>query len=156
MRIIAPWSTSKPIRWIGSSRKALREAPEDVRRVMGVALRFAQLGDRHPDAKPLRGYGGSRVFEIVADDNRRTYRGVYTVEFEGVVFVLHVFQKKSTTGIKTKRGDLDVIDGRRRDAREIYERNLREFQRLEAQRRQSVRELRRVTGDQGSSSTRKR
>ena len=48
---------SKPIRWIGSSRKDLQEAPEHVRWVMGTALRFAQVGDKHPDAKPLKGYG---------------------------------------------------------------------------------------------------
>lgn len=96
------------------------------------------------------------MLEIVADEDRCTYRGVYTVEFEGVVFALHVFQKKSTTGIRTNRSDLDLIEKRRRDARGIYDKNRDEFQRLESQRQRLVEELRRATHAQSSSSTRKR
>jgi len=146
---------SKPIRWIGSSRKDLQEAPEHVRWVMGTALRFAQVGDKHPDAKPLKGHGGAQVLEVVVDTDRRTYRGVYTVELKGVVFVLHVFQKKATRGIKTSKGDLELIDARRRDARRVYEMEKVEFERLEQQRQQLIEELRRAHGE-GSSSTRKR
>ena len=69
--------------------------------MIGHALDLAQRGDKHPDAKPLKGFGGAQVLEVVVDDNRCTYRGVYTVRYEGVVFVLHIFQKKSTKGIKT-------------------------------------------------------
>ena len=109
---------------------------------MGTALRFAQVGDKHPDAKPRKGYGGSQVLEVVVDTDRRTYRGVYTVEFKGVVFVLHVFQKKSTQGIKTNKADLDLIDTRRQTARREYQEHHQEFEAHELQRKQLLEELR--------------
>jgi len=63
----------KPLEWIGSSRKDIRALPEDVRDVFGFALFTAQLGAKHPDAKPLKGFGGGGVLEVVADENGNTY-----------------------------------------------------------------------------------
>jgi phage-related protein len=114
----------KSVKWISSSRDDLREFPEDVQRMMGYALYLAQLGKKHPDAKPLKGYKGSGVLEVVEDFDGDTYRAVYTVKFEGVIYVLHAFQKKSKRGISTPKQDIALIEARLKRAREYYETNL--------------------------------
>ncbi len=81
----------KSLRFVGASYKDLKGLPKDVRRVMGFALDQAQRGGKHPDAKPLKGFGGAGVLEIVEDHDRSTYRGIYTVRFEEIIYVLHVF-----------------------------------------------------------------
>ena len=95
--------TRKPLFWIGSTRRDLKEFPDDVQDMMGHALDIAQQGKKHQDAKPLSGFGGTGVLEIVEDSAGDTYRAVYTVRFEGAVYALHAFQKKSKKGIKTPR-----------------------------------------------------
>lgn len=80
-----------------------------MRRAIGRALALAQRGGKAPNAKPLRGFGGAGVLEIVADDDGNTYRGVYTVRFAEEVYVLHVFQKKSRRGTETPRQEIDLI-----------------------------------------------
>lgn len=107
---------TKPLFWVGSSRKDLRGFPEPVTDIIGHALFIAQLGRKHEDAKPLRGYGGAGVLELVEDFDGDTYRAVYTVKFTDAVYVLHVFQKKSKKGIKTPQKDLDLIKERLRRA----------------------------------------
>ena len=102
----------RPLVWMGSSRKDLRKLPTLVRRFFGHALHFAQCGDRHETAKPLKGFGGAGVLELVEDDSGDTYRAVYTVRFEEAVFVLHCFQKKSKRGIATPKDDRNVIRAR--------------------------------------------
>jgi len=84
--------------------------PEDVRRFFGHALNFAQHGEKHDAAKPLKGFGGTGVLEIVENDEGGTYRAVYTVRYEEAVFVLHCFQKKSKSGTATPREDKAVIE----------------------------------------------
>ncbi|HYZ26775.1 MAG TPA: type II toxin-antitoxin system RelE/ParE family toxin [Geminicoccaceae bacterium] len=112
----------KPVRWVGSSKEDLRDFPEEVRRRVGGALWDAQLGLKAPYAKPLRGFGGAGVLEIVDDFDGDTYRAVYTVRFVGAVYVLHAFQKKSRRGIATPKAELDLIRQRLRRATEDYER----------------------------------
>jgi phage-related protein len=112
----------KPVRWVGSSREDLRAFPEEVRRRVGGALWDAQLGLKALFAKPLRGFGGAGVLEIVDDFDGDTYRAVYTVRFAGAVYVLHAFQKKSGRGIATPKAELDLIERRLRRAREDHER----------------------------------
>ena len=119
----------KLVAWVGSSRDDLREFPAPVRRLVGLALRTAQAGDKHPDAKPLRGYRGAGVLEVVADDDGDTYRAVYTVRFAEAIYVLHCFQRKSTRGISTSQRDLDLIDARLRRAQQMHERFIREYER---------------------------
>src|SRR5574342_403503 len=85
----------KPLVWVGSCKEDLRAFPEEVRRVMGYALYLAQVGGKHPDAKPLRGFASAGVLEVVDDFDGDTYRAVYTVKLRGVVYALHAFQKKS-------------------------------------------------------------
>lgn len=94
---------------MGSSLRDLRAMPEAVRRDIGQALYTAQQGDTDPAAKPLKGFGGARVMEIVERDPSGAYRAVYTVEFAAAVYVLHVFQKKSKRGIATPKQDIDLI-----------------------------------------------
>jgi phage-related protein len=79
---------------------------------MGYALRFAQAGEKHESAKPLRGFKGAGVLEVVEDHDGDTYRAVYTVRFAGVVYVLHCFQKKSKKGIATPQRTMDLIQKR--------------------------------------------
>jgi phage-related protein len=111
----------KPLFWIRSSRRDLKEFPEDVLDVVGRALDEAQRGRKPHEAKPLKGFGGAGVLEIVDDHEGNTYRAVYTVRFPRAVYVLHCFQKKSKKGIATPKADLDLIKSRLADAEKEYE-----------------------------------
>jgi phage-related protein len=102
----------KPVRWVGSAKKDLRSFPAQVRREFGQALYAAQKGETDPAAKPLKGFGGHAVMEIVAPFDGDTWRTVYTVRFRGVVYVLHAFQKKSKSGIATPKTEIDLIHRR--------------------------------------------
>jgi phage-related protein len=110
----------RPVAWISSSKTDLSAFPEEVKDSIGFALYAAQLGGKHRDAKPLRGFGGAGVLEIVDDFDGDTYRAVYTVRFAGRVYVLHVFQKKSKTGIKTPKAEIKVIQSRLKRAEEEH------------------------------------
>lgn len=105
-------STRKPLLWVSSSKKDLKQMPEDVQDVFGFALHLAQDGTKHPQAKPLKGFGGAGVLEVVDDLNTNTYRAVYTVRFSAAIYVLHCFQKKSTKGIETTQSDIELIKKR--------------------------------------------
>ena len=101
----------------------MKEFPEDVQDVIGYALYLAQIGGKHPDAKPLSGGGafrGTSVLEVVANDDGNTYRAVYTVRVRDVVYVLHCFQKKSTRGIRTQPRDIEMIKRRLKAADDDY------------------------------------
>lgn len=100
------------LEWIGSAKKDLLALPEEVVHVFGYALYLAQTGSKHDQAKALRGFGSAGVLEVVEDRRGDTYRAVYTVQFAARVFVLHVFQKKSKSGIATPKPDLDLIRNR--------------------------------------------
>ena len=102
--------------FIGSSLDDISAMPDEVKRVFGFAIRAAQRGSKHPDAKPLKGFGGASVLEVVEDFDRSTYRAVYTVKFDDVVYVLHVFQKKSRKGKATPKHDIDLIRKRLKEA----------------------------------------
>ena len=86
--------------------------PDDVVDVFGFALHLAQSGKKHGDAKPLKGFGGASVLEVVEDHMGDTYRAVYTVKIAGSVYVLHCFQKKSKHGIETPKQEMDLIQER--------------------------------------------
>ena len=110
----------KPLDFIGSSREDLKEFPDEVKQDIGYALFEAQQGQKSEAAKPLRGFGGGGVLEIIERFDGETYRAVYTVKFREVVYVLHCFQKKSKSGIKTPQQDLELIQRRLRAAEEDY------------------------------------
>jgi len=97
-----------------------------VNRAVGYALWFAQVGDKHPSAKPLRGFKGAGVLEVIEDHAGDTYRAVYSVRFARAVYVLHVFKKKSKRGIKTPRHEIDLINARLKLAKADYEQWLKE------------------------------
>ncbi|RYG47966.1 hypothetical protein EON79_05890 [bacterium] len=111
----------RPVRWMGSSLDDLKEFPREVMQSMGHALDDAQRGGKSHHAKPLVGFGGAGVLEVVENHDGDTYRAVYTVKFEEAIYVLHAFQKKSRSGIKTSQGDLQKIERRLREARELHE-----------------------------------
>jgi phage-related protein len=117
-------NTLKPVEWIGSSYKDFRAFPDAVQDHMGYALHLAQRGDRHEDAKPLKGFGGAGVLEIVSDHVGDTYRAVYTVRFSQAIYVLHAFQKKSKTGGKTPPTDMKMIERRLKVAESDYKAQL--------------------------------
>jgi len=104
--------TTRPLRWVGSSKKDLAAMPDDVQDVFGYALHLAQTGGKHRQAKALKGFGGAGVVEVVESHQGDTYRAVYTVRYARAVYVLHCFQKKSTRGIATPKPDMDVIESR--------------------------------------------
>lgn len=112
----------KPIHWIASSKKDLLDLPEEVQDELGYALYLAQEGEKPDNAKPLKGFGGAGVLEIVERHDKDTYRAVYTVRFEEAVYVLHCFQKKSKSGIATPAHDMDLIKTRLKIAEEEHER----------------------------------
>lgn len=91
-----------------------------MQRNIGYALYFAQVGDKHPSAKPLQGFGGTGGLEIVEDHDRDAYRAVYTVRFAEVIYVLHAFKKKAKRGIKTPQQEIDLIKARLKRAEEDY------------------------------------
>ena len=99
----------RELRWIGSSLRDLKRFPDEVQMAMGVALLHAQLGGKHVHAKPLHGFNGGGVVEIVETWGGGSYRAVYTVRYAEAVYILHAFQKKSTSGIKTPSREIDLV-----------------------------------------------
>ncbi|MGB8684749.1 MAG: type II toxin-antitoxin system RelE/ParE family toxin [Candidatus Binatus sp.] len=112
--------TLKPVVWVRSSKDDLKKFPRTAQSHLGFALKVAQSGGKHPDAKPMKGFGGASVIEIVEDYDVDTYRAVYTVKFAEAIYVLHAFQKKSNSGIATTKRDLHLIEERLRRAKELH------------------------------------
>ncbi len=112
---------AKPLRWMGGSREDLKKFPREAQRNIGYALHFAQRGDKHPDAKPLHGFGGAGVLEIIEDYDGDAFRTVYTVRFADAIYVLHAFKKKSKRGIETPKREIEQIRERLRWAHEDYQ-----------------------------------
>jgi phage-related protein len=110
----------RPLVWIGSSRRDLRGFPRQVRRDIGQALYTAQQGEIDPASKPLKGFGGGSVVEIIANYDGDTWRSVYTVRFTEAVYVLHAFQKKSKRAIGTSKRDIDLIHQRLGEAERLH------------------------------------
>lgn len=111
----------KAVYWIGSSLEDLKEFPDEVKSIAGYAIYLAQTGSIHPNSKPLRGYGGAGVIELVERYSGNAYRVVYANKFKGVVYVLHAFQKKSKIGIATPKQEIDLINSRLKLAAEHYD-----------------------------------
>ena len=101
--------------WACSSNDDIRGFPQEVRSQLAYAFLRAQEGKTHPDAKPLKGFGGTSVMEVVIDHDGDTFRGVYTTKFTGPVWVLHCFKKKSKKRRATPKSDIDLIKVRLRD-----------------------------------------
>src|ERR1700687_2366086 len=114
----------KPIEWMGSSLKDVRSFPKDARITVGEALASAQVGERHPKAKQMKGKL-REVIEIVASSDGQTFRATYAAKFGDVVYMLHAFNKKSTKGKETPKRDTTTIESRLRAAKEHYEKGLK-------------------------------
>jgi phage-related protein len=113
---IEPERQAKPVRWVGTSLRDLQAFPRAVRIDIGQALFAAQRGEIDPAAKPLKGFGGASVLEIVASHQGNAWRAVYTVRFRDAIYVLHVFQKKSTKGIATPTREIELLKRRLAEA----------------------------------------
>src|ERR1700733_9231503 len=106
----------RPLIWRGASKTDFAAFPPSVQREMGYALFLAQMGERHATmAKTLKGFGGGTVVEVKESYEGNAYRAVYTVRYADAVYVLHAFQKKSKSGIKTPKPDLNLIEKRLQD-----------------------------------------
>jgi phage-related protein len=115
-----PGHGEKPLHWIASSKRDLLRFPAPVVSDIGYALWMVQLGDFPPSAKPLKGFGPA-VLEISEDDAGGTFRVVYTARFRRAIYVLHAFQKKSPSGIRTAQQDLELVRERLKAAARDYE-----------------------------------
>lgn len=107
--------------WLGSAYDDLMEMPEEVKDVFGYALDLAQRGERHPRAKSFRLHGETGIIEIVENYEGDTYRALYTVRYADAVYVIHCFQKKSHSGIKTPQHHIDLISSRLKRLKELRE-----------------------------------
>jgi len=116
----------KPLTWVGSSKRDYIRFPDQVQDDMGYALFVAQMGERPRNAKPLKGFKGAGVLEIVEDYDGDTFRAVYTVRFAQRLYVLHAFQKKSKRGIETPKSEIRLVEQRLRAAEEDYRQRLQQ------------------------------
>lgn len=110
----------KPLHWVGSSKRDLLGFPDKVIDNVGYALSVRQFGGHPPSAKVWKGLGPG-VSEIVEDDVAGTFRAVYTVRFRKAIYLLHAFQKKSPSGIRTAQRDVKLIEERLKAAKQDYE-----------------------------------
>jgi phage-related protein len=111
------------VEFVASAKRDLSVMPQPVKAVFGFAIFQAELGGKHADAKPLKGFGGAGVLEVIEDHDGDTFRAVYTVKFRGVVYVLDAFQKKAKKGIATPKHDIDRVKSRLKIAEQHYEDN---------------------------------
>jgi phage-related protein len=110
---------AKPLVWMGDSLEAVRDFPPPVKDEIGFALYQAQIGNKHVNAKPMKGLGPG-IFEIISDYRSDTFRAVYMVKLGNKVYILHAFQKKSKSGIATPRPDIERIRQRLKRAVELH------------------------------------
>lgn len=109
----------KRLEWMGSSKEDLLCLPRDVQRMIGYSLNLVQQAKSDSDSYVLKGFGSANVREIKKNDRAGTYRAVYTVHFKEVIYVLHVFQKKSKSGRAIPKLDQEIIEKRLRDAERL-------------------------------------
>ena len=109
----------RDLEWVGRSLDDLKALPPEVQQSAGFALYQVQLGGMPQGAKSLKGVVG--VMELRINHDTNTYRVVYVVNLGSVVYVLHSFQKKSTSGIATPKKELDMIMRRLKQARLLAE-----------------------------------
>jgi phage-related protein len=113
--------TQKTIVWIGTCREDLRAFPDEVKDEVGHVLSEVQWGRDHHSIKPLSGFGNAAVREVRVNDRSGTYRVVFTVQFPKAIYGLHAFQKKSKTGSKTPKEEMDRVRQRLSVAEADYE-----------------------------------
>jgi len=114
--------TQRDLEYVGRCLRDLSEFPDAVQEQAAFALLEAQVGGKHPDAQPLKGFHGASVLEIRLPHSTDTFRVVYTTRFTGVIYVLHAFKKKSKQGIAIPKLDQEMIQRRLRMAEAIHSR----------------------------------
>ena len=114
-------SVQRPVVWLGDSRRNIQAFPLGARKSVGDELQLVQFGGMPKDAKPFHGVG-SGVFEIALAYETNAYRTVFAVQLGAKIYVLHAFQKKSKSGIKTPQKDIDLIKRRYKEAKELAKR----------------------------------
>ncbi len=112
-------SQDRQLVYIGSSRRDVSKFPQDVQDLFSDALMLALIGKTHRDAKPFK-HHGSGVFEVTGDYRSSTFREIYTVRYPEVVYVIHIFQKKSKKGKETPKEDIELIEKRLKWAEQLY------------------------------------
>ena len=117
-RVLA--ANEKPLHWVGSSKRDFLSFPAAAKEDMVNALGIAQFGGTAPSAKPWKGLGPG-VLEVVESHDGNAYRAVYTVRFEKAVYVLHAFQKKSPSGVRTAKRDVNLVEQRLKQGQRDYE-----------------------------------
>ena len=113
----------RPVAWVGSSKRDYAEFPAEVQDDIGYRLYQIQIGSSvFPPPRPLNGgvLKGLGIYELAVDYDGDTYRAVYTVKFDGVVYVLHTFKKKSKSGIATPKHHIELIRSRYLDAVRVH------------------------------------
>ena len=108
----------RQISWIKAARKAFDDFPEAARIEAATTLGIAAEGRKADNAKPLKGFDGG-VFEIVLRHRGDAFRVVYAVQIEADLWVIHAFQKKSKTGIKTPQAEIDLVRERLKRLKEM-------------------------------------
>jgi phage-related protein len=96
------------ISWVKSARKAFQTFPGPAQDQMIAALRLAAHGEKADIAKPVKGLGAG-IYEIALAHRGDAYRAVYAVQLGDDLWVVHAFQKKSKSGIKTPQQDIDLL-----------------------------------------------
>lgn len=112
----------REIYWMGDSRHVIQSFPKEVKRDVGYSLNFAQLGYKAENTKPFKGLPG--VFEISVAFMKDAFRVVYALKIGNRIYVLHAFQKKSKSGIKTPQREVELIRARFKDAKRMEEENV--------------------------------
>jgi phage-related protein len=110
--------------FLGSSLNDFEDLPKDIKEDFLTGLTVARIGGTPPNMKPWKGLG-SGVYELLEDHRGDTYRAVYTVRFAEAMYVLHIFKKKSKSGIKTPLPDIRKVDSRIKEAESHYEENFK-------------------------------
>jgi phage-related protein len=110
---------SRPVFWVKAARKTFERFPAGARERIAQALDIAAEGRMATIAKPMKGLG-SGVFEVALKYRSDAYRVVYAVQIGEALWVVHSFQKKSTTGIKTPKAEVDIIRSRLKQLKEMH------------------------------------
>ncbi len=110
---------TRPISWVKAALKDFRRFPDEAQAVCLTALTIAAEGGKADLAKPLQGLG-SGVFEIALAFKSDAFRVVYAVQLAQEIWVVHAFQKKSTTGSKTPPREIELIRNRLKHVKEMF------------------------------------
>jgi phage-related protein len=104
--------------WIGSSKDDISSLPIPVKASFGFRLRQLQESRTPFDMKPLPAFGAG-VYELRESFDRNSYRLIYVVNLIRAIYILHVFMKKSKSGIAIPKPDRELIEARLRRARQV-------------------------------------